>query len=251
MSILHDLASLGGAWAYEAEPAVNDTLKAVMSPAAADTLGTAVAAFLKGRIELGQQMFALLPREIGWTIHNMEAFVRVTPLAQVKIERPGLDVFLQHADVFPSGKVIVEVKRFGFIIEREVHQAARLVGASSFLSAPVDSPDPIFSWVIEAPSTDAWLETIRTAALAKGMSAEQAQAAADAVRSIRGEFPLVAAGRVRRPSRRQAISAGMAAAGIDLHWRTLWWIGRWFVPWEIRLLIEAVIWAVDTYLEVA
>jgi hypothetical protein len=246
------LASLGGAWTYEAEPEpMSENLKAVMSNAAADTIGTAVSSFLAGRVELGHQMFALLPREVGWTLHHMESFVRITPLATVKIQRPGLDVFLQHADVYPSGKTVVEVKRFGVIIEREVHQASRLVGASSFLSAPMDSPDPIFTWVIDAPA-DAWLEGIRKAAGSRGLTTEQVDAAVATVRAVRTEFPLVPSGgrRLRKPTRRQAIAAGMVAAGIPLRWRALWWVASYFIPAPIRALIDAVIWAVDTYIEV-
>jgi hypothetical protein len=98
-----------------------------------------------------------------------------------------------------------------------------------------------------------WLEKIRSDAIEKGMTEQQANAAVETARAVRTEFPLVPSGgrRVTKPTRRQAISAGMVAAGIPIRWRALWWVASYFVPAPIRALIDAVIWAVDTYVEVA
>jgi hypothetical protein len=240
------LASLGGAWTYEAEPVSND-IQAVMSPHTADLLGSWVGALLDGQIPLPDDSALLV--KLPWTLRIEPVgvdWVRVS-FPQSEVDRPGLDVFLEFVDIHRDGRVQIQAKRFGMSWTKDV----RKVPAPGF--RPIGFLSNAEAMEIAAPWADAWLEGIRKAAVAGGLTTDQADAAVATVQAVRTEFPLVPSGgrRLRKPTRRQAIAAGMVAAGIPMRWRALWWVASYFIPAPIRALIDAVIWVVDTYIEVA
>lgn len=98
---------------------MTDTLTITTSSANADKIGQFATVYMSGRITAGEFTLVIPPR-MDWSLEAVSDRVRLRPKADVRVERSGIDVFLEFVDLFPSGEVFAVVKRFGVRITREV-----------------------------------------------------------------------------------------------------------------------------------
>lgn len=98
---------------------MTDCLTLTTSNANADMIGRFALLYISGRITAGEYTL-VIPNSMTWSLEAVPDRVRLRPGKDVRVERPGLDVFLEYLDLFPNGEVFAMVKRFGVRISREV-----------------------------------------------------------------------------------------------------------------------------------
>jgi hypothetical protein len=98
---------------------VTETLTLTTSSANADMIGRFASLYISGRIKAGEYTL-VIPKSMTWSMEATSDRVRLRPGKDVRVERVGIDVFIEYIDFFPDGSMTVMVKRGPIRFEREV-----------------------------------------------------------------------------------------------------------------------------------
>jgi len=99
---------------------------------------------------------------------------------------------------------------------------------------------------VEMDPVQTYYDRVAREAVTAGHSGE---AARKTVEAIRTNWP-AGTPRQKRPNKRAMVRAAMNANGVPGWVRTLWTLGGFLVPQPWGAIIAAILWTIDTYLEV-